>query len=189
MQQVILDASSDLRNVPRHTEALMFSIYLLATTSLSSQECESMFGEPRNDLLMKYAHGTQQALINAKFLKSLSLSTLHALCIYLVSCSTFSSFCSVAIPFKVLVVSHHNSTIVFVPLLIQHLSRRHIVAVGTDCFSLLFESPLTTNLTGSSPAVLCELHCGLESITTASPIIFLPLKPRSEGVHGGRYSS
>jgi hypothetical protein len=127
MQQVILDASSDLRNVPRHTEALMFSIYLLATTSLSSQECESMFGEPRNDLLMKYAHATQQALINAKFLKSLSLSTLHALCIYLVSCSTFSSFCSIAIPFKVLVVSHHNSTIVFVPLLIQHLSRTHIV--------------------------------------------------------------
>lgn len=86
MQQVILDASCDLLNVPRYTEALMFSIYLLAVTSLSSQECETMFHVARTDLLTKYSHATQQALVNARFLKSLSLSTLHALCIYLVSC-------------------------------------------------------------------------------------------------------
>jgi ABC-type spermidine/putrescine transport system permease subunit I len=85
MQQVILDASSDLHSIPRHTEALMFSIYLLAITSLSSQECEGMFNEQRSDLLTKYSHATQQALINARFLKSLSLSTLQAFCIYLVS--------------------------------------------------------------------------------------------------------
>jgi hypothetical protein len=86
MQQTILEASSDLHNVPRHIEALMFSIYLLAVSSLSNQECEGIFNESRNDLLMRFSHGTQQALINARFLKSLNLSTLHAFCIYLVSC-------------------------------------------------------------------------------------------------------
>ena len=93
MQQVILDASSNTRNIPRHTEALMFSIYLLATTSLTNQECESMFNETRNDLLLKYSHAAQQALVNARFLKSLSLSTLHAFCIYLVGFPALCACC------------------------------------------------------------------------------------------------
>jgi hypothetical protein len=90
MQQVILEASSDLENVPRHTEALMFSIYLVAVTSLTDQECETMLNESRTDLLTRYSHAIQQALANARFLKSLSLSTLQALCIYLVSCLSCS---------------------------------------------------------------------------------------------------
>lgn len=100
IQQVILDASSDLHNVPRHTEALMFSIYLLAVTSLSSQECESMFHLPRTDLLTKYSHAAQQALVNAKFLKSLSLSTLQALCLYLVSCLMSSAYCGIRLKYS-----------------------------------------------------------------------------------------
>ena len=82
---MILDASGDLENVPRHTEALMFSIYFLAVTSLGNDDCQSMFGESRATLLTKYAHGTQQALINSRFLKSLNILTLQALMIYLVS--------------------------------------------------------------------------------------------------------
>ena len=85
VQQVILDASGDLANVPRATEALMFSIYLIAVTSLKTEECEAMFGEPRSALLSKYSHGTQQALVNAKFLKSLSLYTLQAFALFLLA--------------------------------------------------------------------------------------------------------
>jgi hypothetical protein len=84
-QQRILDASGDIRNVPRHVEAVMFGVYFLAVTSLQNEECQSMFSEQRNILLAKYAHGAQQALINARFLKSLNICTLQALELFLVS--------------------------------------------------------------------------------------------------------
>jgi len=85
VQQMILDASGDLKNIARPTEALMFSIYFLSITSLQNEECESMFGESRPSLLAKYSYAAQQALINARFLKSLNLFTLQALILYLVS--------------------------------------------------------------------------------------------------------
>lgn len=85
LQQTILDASEDVRNIPRHIEALMFSIYFLAVTSLQNEDCQSMFGEQRSTLLSRYAHGTQQALISARFLKSLNVSTLQAYVLFLVS--------------------------------------------------------------------------------------------------------
>jgi hypothetical protein len=87
LQQTILDASGDIRNIPRHVEAMMFSIYFLAVTSLQNEDCQTMFGEQRNTLLVKYAHGTQQALISARFLKSLNIGTLQALVLFLVSWS------------------------------------------------------------------------------------------------------
>jgi len=85
VQQTIIDVSGDLANIPRPTEALLFAIYLVAVISLRNDECESRFGEPRNKLLTRYSHGTQIALIKAKFLKSLNLNTLQALTLYLVS--------------------------------------------------------------------------------------------------------
>lgn len=84
VQQTILDASGDLRNIPRHTEALMFAIYFLAVSSLRHEDCEAMFGEAKGTLLTKYSHGTQQALINARYLKSLNIFTLQAFILFLV---------------------------------------------------------------------------------------------------------
>lgn len=83
VQQTILDASGNLETVSRSTEALMFSIYFLAVIALNNADCQSMFGETRQALVAKYCNGTQQALINAKFLKSLNISTLHAFVNYL----------------------------------------------------------------------------------------------------------
>ncbi|TVY88787.1 Aurofusarin cluster transcription factor [Lachnellula willkommii] len=83
VQQTILDASGNLETVSRSTEALMFSIYFLAVVALNNADCQSMFGESRKALVAKYCNGTQQALVNAKFLKSLNISTLHAFAIYL----------------------------------------------------------------------------------------------------------
>ena len=85
VQQTILDASGDLKNVSKPIEALMFAIYLLAVTSLRDEECTHMFGDSRRSLLAKYSYGTQQALINAKFLKSLDITVLQAFTLYLVS--------------------------------------------------------------------------------------------------------
>lgn len=86
VQQVILDATGDLSHIPRATESLMFAIYLIAVTSLKTEECEAMFGETRSNLLAKYSQGAQQALINGKYLKSANLYSLQAFCLYLVSC-------------------------------------------------------------------------------------------------------
>jgi hypothetical protein len=85
LQQTILDASEDVRNIPRHVEALMFSVYFLAVTSLQNEDCQAMFGEQRSTLLARYSHGTQQALVNARFLKSLNIGTLQAYIFFLVS--------------------------------------------------------------------------------------------------------
>ncbi|CAG8972941.1 hypothetical protein HYALB_00001361 [Hymenoscyphus albidus] len=85
MQQTILDASGDLENISRPTECLMFAIYLLAVTSLATEDCESMFGDSRSNLTKKYSHATLQALINSKFLKSLNISTLQAFAFYLLA--------------------------------------------------------------------------------------------------------
>ncbi|KAG9239957.1 fungal-specific transcription factor domain-containing protein [Calycina marina] len=81
-QQLILQASADLDNVAKPTEALMFCIYLLAVTSLEEQDCQAMLGDSRDSLLSKFSHAAQQALINARFMKSLNMLTLQALILY-----------------------------------------------------------------------------------------------------------
>lgn len=84
-QKAILACSGDLANVPKNMEALMFAIYSMALTSLEKDQCLSMFGEPRDELLSKYQAATQQALINAAFLKSSDLMVLQAFVLYLLS--------------------------------------------------------------------------------------------------------
>ncbi|KAG4419499.1 hypothetical protein IFR04_007373 [Cadophora malorum] len=83
IQQMILDASGDLANVPRHTEALMFAIYFISIISLQDQDCRSMFNESKEVLLAKYSTGAQQSLVNSRFLKSLNILTLQAFILYL----------------------------------------------------------------------------------------------------------
>ena len=93
VQQIVLDASGDLKEIPRPVEALMFSIYLMSIISLDGAQCETMFAEQRGSLISKYSRGFQQALINAKFMKSLNIMTLQAFALFLVSAilSTFYS--------------------------------------------------------------------------------------------------
>jgi len=93
MQQLVLEAAGDLEHVPQGLEALMFAIYTFAVTSLSTIECESMFGEAKSTLLAKYRLGTQQALVSAGFLRSSDLVILQAFVLFLV-CNPFSRFTS-----------------------------------------------------------------------------------------------
>lgn len=85
VQEMILEATSDMDNIPKPTEALMFVIYLLSIGSLKDDECESTFNEPRSVLLSRYSHATQQALINVKYIKSLNLTALQAYCLFLLA--------------------------------------------------------------------------------------------------------
>jgi len=83
----VLAAADNLANGPIDSglEALMFAIYLTATTSLNEEQCLRILGQQRDKLLVQFKYGTEAALANADFLSSLELVTLQAFAIYLVS--------------------------------------------------------------------------------------------------------
>ncbi|KAI0514767.1 fungal-specific transcription factor domain-containing protein [Xylaria bambusicola] len=82
LQAQIIEASTNLTRVSKSLEALMFAIYLMAITSLNDDEVEQSFNGTRSNLLAKYQHGTQQALINAGFMRMPDLTVLQAYLLY-----------------------------------------------------------------------------------------------------------
>ena len=88
LQPRIIDAAGDTTKIEPNLEALMFAIYCMAVTSLDHEQCQTMFGVPRNDVLRSYQLGTREALINCGFLKSSNRECLTALHLYLVSHGT-----------------------------------------------------------------------------------------------------
>jgi hypothetical protein len=84
VQQRVLDATSDLENIPKDLEALMFGIYTMAVSSLAYDECYKKFNEDKGILVARYQLGVRQALNNAGYLKSTELTVLQAFTLYLV---------------------------------------------------------------------------------------------------------
>ncbi|KAI9740689.1 MAG: hypothetical protein M1818_004653 [Claussenomyces sp. TS43310] len=85
VHQSILEATTDLSKISRDTEALMFSIYLSSVTSLTDDECRNIMGESRSVLLSTFSNAAQQALINAKVLRSTNLTVVQAFTLFLLS--------------------------------------------------------------------------------------------------------
>lgn len=84
IQVQILDAIGNLDNLQLNTEALLFAIYTTAICSLSSDECESIMGEPKTNLFPRFLTATEQALSRAGFLESSDLVLLQAFVLLLV---------------------------------------------------------------------------------------------------------
>lgn len=84
IQQQIFEAASDLQNISKGFEALLFSIYCSAVKSLSRVDCNAMFGEDKLTLLARFQLGARKALGNAGFLRTSDLTVLQALVLYLV---------------------------------------------------------------------------------------------------------
>ncbi|KAK2809889.1 hypothetical protein FQN49_008581 [Arthroderma sp. PD_2] len=84
VQQQILDASSDLDNIPKPVEALMFGIYSCAVASLPGETCIIRLGETRGALLRRFHLGVKHALIRADYLTSSDLTVFRAFILYLV---------------------------------------------------------------------------------------------------------
>jgi len=84
LQGRLIEAISDMKNINPILEALMFSIYSMAVLSLDIDECPTMFGLSKQDLLTKYHFGCQQALLNCGFLRCSDRDCLTALYLYLV---------------------------------------------------------------------------------------------------------
>ena len=85
LQGRIINAASQLASIDSILKALMFSIYCTSVLSLSTEECQDMFGSPREELLTRYQFACQQALLNCGFLRTNDRDCLTALYLYLVS--------------------------------------------------------------------------------------------------------
>jgi hypothetical protein len=84
LQPRIIEAVGDMRNIEPTLEAVMFGIYCMALVTLSSEDCQNMFGTPRDTLETRFRFGCQQALLNCRFLSTTDLECLTAFYLYLV---------------------------------------------------------------------------------------------------------
>lgn len=87
LQGRIIEAAGNILTIKPELEALMFSIYCTAISSLSEHDCQAMFASPKSHLLAGYQLGCQQALLNSRFLRCNSRECLTALYLYLVHLS------------------------------------------------------------------------------------------------------
>ncbi|KAK3944890.1 fungal-specific transcription factor domain-containing protein [Diplogelasinospora grovesii] len=105
LQAQIISAGANTAKIPRALEVLMFAIYLTAITSLTDEEVQSTFAEDKTVLLAKYHAATQQALVNAGFMRSTELMVLQALLLYLLAVRPFvdprSMFCLIGIAVRI----------------------------------------------------------------------------------------
>ncbi|KAI0378038.1 hypothetical protein F5Y04DRAFT_166125 [Hypomontagnella monticulosa] len=90
LQVRIIEAGANLDKVSRPLEALMFSIYLMAVTSIDDEECRLTFNASRNTLLAKYYYAAQQALLNSGFMRNPDLTVLQAYLLYLLGSRQYS---------------------------------------------------------------------------------------------------
>ena len=84
LQGRIIEAASNVTNINTSLGALMFSIYCMSILSLAAEDCQTMFGSSKQDLLIRYQLGCQQALLNCGFLRTNDRDCLTALYLYLV---------------------------------------------------------------------------------------------------------
>lgn len=97
VQPYLLEATGASPQLPKNVEALLFSIYLLATVSMSKDECEETLGMTRDKALARFGQGVRMTLARMGFLKTHDLLTLQALVIYLVSLFSTRARCAVMV--------------------------------------------------------------------------------------------
>ena len=84
LQGRIIEASANLEKASKSLEALMFAIYFMAVTAMREADVITILNEQRSTLLARYYAATQQALINAGFMRNPDLTVLQAYLLYLV---------------------------------------------------------------------------------------------------------
>ncbi len=85
IQQQVIAYSGNPDQSPKNMEALMFSIFLMAVSSLDEKEVQQRLQADKQELLGQFFAGLQQALINANFMRSSDIITLQAFFLYMVS--------------------------------------------------------------------------------------------------------
>jgi len=85
LEDCLIDAANNIANITPTLAALMFSIYCIATRSLTEGECRDTFSLRKGELLARFQFGCRQALLECDFLRSEDRDCLTALFLYLVS--------------------------------------------------------------------------------------------------------
>jgi hypothetical protein len=89
VQPLIFNTASDaMKQLRPNKEALLFSIYLVAISSVpqcDQAKAERIVGQPVNKLIDTYTGLAQQALINARFIQTPNFITLQALTLFLIA--------------------------------------------------------------------------------------------------------
>ena len=87
LRKMVMKAASNMQSVPsgNYVEALLFSVYYAAITSLTHEQCREYFHDYRDSLLARHRAGTEIALVNADLLNTTELGTIQALSIFIVS--------------------------------------------------------------------------------------------------------
>ncbi|KAI0390615.1 fungal-specific transcription factor domain-containing protein [Xylariaceae sp. FL0594] len=84
VNEIIKGLLSDMNSMTPGVEALMFSIYLAAITSMEPEEVRTNFGAEKSLLIDRYRFGTEQALARANFLTTSELVVVQAFVLFLV---------------------------------------------------------------------------------------------------------
>ena len=84
-QKAVLDAMSNLDQVSKGMESLLFGIYIMAVTSMGDSECQSTLRESKASALRRFRSGGQLALRAAGILKTSDMMVLQAFVLFLVS--------------------------------------------------------------------------------------------------------
>ncbi|CAK7238406.1 hypothetical protein SEUCBS140593_010656 [Sporothrix eucalyptigena] len=85
LQGRIVEAASNLEGIDPTLEALLFGIYCVAIHSMTSSDCQAVFGSSKQDLLGTYQPACEQALLNSGFLRTTERDCLAAFFLYLIS--------------------------------------------------------------------------------------------------------
>ncbi|KXJ95186.1 fungal-specific transcription factor domain-domain-containing protein [Microdochium bolleyi] len=83
LQVRIIEAGANLHKISLSLEALMFSIYLMAISTMQDDEVFATFNMQKKPLIGRYCRATQQALLNAEFMRQPDLTLLQAFLLYL----------------------------------------------------------------------------------------------------------
>ncbi len=82
-EETILEASQNLDHVSKPLEVMMFAIYFAVVTSLSAEECMTLFAFEKQAGLKKYRFAFEQALARASFLSTQELVVLQSFALFL----------------------------------------------------------------------------------------------------------
>ncbi|EEU36787.1 uncharacterized protein NECHADRAFT_80973 [Fusarium vanettenii 77-13-4] len=84
VEQMVLEAIQDPRDLKPPLEALLFVIYFGAVNSLSSDDCKLQFGVQQSTLLAKLRRGADSALSRSRLMETDDMLTLQTFVVYLV---------------------------------------------------------------------------------------------------------
>ncbi|KAI1486546.1 fungal-specific transcription factor domain-containing protein [Biscogniauxia mediterranea] len=87
VQPMLVKAATTRAGITRNSEALMFSIYLISTVSLTESECIERLGCTKNEAYNRFSRGCRAALRRIGILKTYDLVVLQALILYLFALS------------------------------------------------------------------------------------------------------